>query len=127
MASTRANTAITKDGETYNKLQRPDDYLISTTPCLPPKPIPFEIYSNKRKRDRENAPGGKRSKMEGKDEGKQARAVGSYEECGMRTILPGLDDEGVDGEVDEAVAYLRGVRWVLFSLAMASADFCDQS
>lgn len=116
MASPRRNLAVTTDGETYNKLRRPDDYLTSTTPCLPPLPIQFDASSSKRKRGRDSAPGNKRSKMSSNyhgafEDGDHSRGLGSIKDCGMRTMLPGLDEElPSDDPMGEAVAYLQSVR-----------------
>lgn len=121
MATSRANLATTKDGETYNKLQRPADYLTSTTPCLPPLPVPVPINhssASKRKRGKDTGyAGSKRSKAgNGNDwsEEEQGRSVGQVKECGMRTMFPEMDGEGELGEgMEEALAYLRGVRYVV--------------
>ncbi|KAI8937571.1 hypothetical protein NX059_005286 [Plenodomus lindquistii] len=125
MATTHSNLAVTRDGETYNKLSRPDDYLTSTTPLLPPlspavRPL---AQSNKRKRGRDatvNSKSSKRTKdaevstclddnADKRDKKDKWWSTGDY---GMRTILPGVDDdvESTEGSIDEAMAYLRSVR-----------------
>lgn len=122
MASTHKNLAVTREGETYNKLSRPSDYLISTTPLLPPLSPAARpsAPANKRKRGREGTTGSNGSKRI-KDE----KAFGnlnhdaavldeswSAKSYGMRTILPGGEDEvELTGEsTNEAMAYLRSVR-----------------
>lgn len=99
MATTQVNLAVTKDGETYNKLSRPDDYLTSTTPLLPPlSPVTrpaAQAYKRKRGRD------------DGTNGSKRIR-----DDYDLRAQLPGGDDDASSmGEpTDEALAYLRSVR-----------------
>jgi hypothetical protein len=114
MGEPGANLAVTKDGGTYNKLQRPQDYMMPSThpppKAMPPKEAPRantlpETSASKRKRDQSNGTSNhKRTRVE----------QGGEEELhyGMRSLLPGLDDEGhsSDEGTIEALAYLRNVR-----------------
>lgn len=122
MAATHSNLAVTKDGEIYNKLSRPADYLTSTTPLLPPlaPAVRPSAHSNKRKRGREittKSDGAKRKKggfssSSLGDDAEVFHESGSTRSCGMRTILPGGDDdmELMGESMNEAMAYLRSVR-----------------
>jgi hypothetical protein len=125
MAGPGVNLAITKDGGTYNKLQRPDNYLTSTTPLPPPKkqPLADHIPSTgaiKRKHEHADPASKYKRTRVGQDRShgdtSDTWAAGKERlrgvENGMRTMLPGLDDEqhSVDGDIDEALAYLRDVR-----------------
>ncbi|OAL57037.1 hypothetical protein IQ07DRAFT_675140 [Pyrenochaeta sp. DS3sAY3a] len=106
MATSGANLAVTKDGGAYNKLRRPDDYLMGTTAPLPP-PLPAARgpeKSSKRKWEQEVTPDVKRPRPENKKYG---------EDTGMRTMLPSFEDEGQssDESTKEALAYLRSVRY----------------
>lgn len=112
MASSGLNSAVTKDGEVYNKLQRPDDYLDAAT-CRPP-PLatanPPAPYSSKRKRGQVAASGRKRTRA-----GVifvRTNAGHTTEEGGMRTVLSaGSEEEQLsDDSTSEALAYLRSVR-----------------
>jgi hypothetical protein len=110
-----SNRAVTKDGGAYNKLQRPQNYMMSsahppTPKAMPPKATPptktlSETSVGKRKYDQAN----------GTSKHKRARVEQDGEDethHGMRSLLPGLDDEGhtSDEGISEALAYLRGVR-----------------
>ncbi|KAF2856565.1 hypothetical protein T440DRAFT_494403 [Plenodomus tracheiphilus IPT5] len=123
MATTHSNLAVTKDGETYNKLSRPDDYLTSTTPLLPPlspavRPV---VQSTKRKHGGRDVTIGSNTNKRVKNESTSTdanehvnvlRKPGLSNNYGMRTILPG-DDDDVDlmgDSINEAVTYLRSVR-----------------
>ncbi|CAO2657671.1 Nn.00g037970.m01.CDS01 [Neocucurbitaria sp. VM-36] len=113
MASSGFNLAVTKDGGAYNKLQRPDDYLLPTTVShLPPlgAVVPPTAYSGKRKRGQDAAPGSKRARADASF----ARTIAgaTVKECGMRPMLPGgnEDEQLSDDSTNEALAYLRGVR-----------------
>jgi hypothetical protein len=127
MAGPGVNLATTKDGEAYNKLQRPPQhYLTSTAPPLPPtvarsaaaSPVP----PFKRKRDSAYpTPSQKRSRVEQeKGQGPNSLLVAAGRErvrdaaSGMQIMLPGVDDEGhsSDGSTCDAIAYLRDVRQV---------------
>jgi hypothetical protein len=120
MAGPRANLAVTKDGETYNKLQRPDNFL--------ERSAGFEQI-NDRKRERAavdrptagSAFGNKRAKThhtisatnfpQSSNEKHQHRGVGPASECGMRMTLPiDEEDQHSDDSMGEALAYLRSVR-----------------
>lgn len=121
MAGHRANLAVTKDGETYNKLQRPDNILDE---------LPSADNTTERKRERTaidrslSGPtsGNKRVKtqhvdlptgaFQSQDERRQNRNVGPLGECGMRMTLP-IDEEEAqysDDSLGEALSYLRSVR-----------------
>lgn len=118
------NLATTKDGEAYNKLQRPSqNYLASTAPPLalakPPPTDASPFASIKRKRSYADATTGhKRTRLEQrKTPLSTSLAAASKEElrdpdCGMRTMLPILDDGELssDSSTGEALAYLRSVR-----------------
>lgn len=121
MAGPRANLAVTKDGETYNKLQRPNDFLDQSAASK---------QANERKRERGalDTPvagpltGNKRAKTQhvgltvkapqSSDDRHQHRSSGPIAECGMRTTLP-IDEEEAqysDDSLGDALAYLRSVR-----------------
>lgn len=119
MAGPRTNLAVTKDGETYNKLQRPDSFLHTAT---------VVGAANERKRERtaddkcsaDATSVNKRAKWhrpglvaneKGSSEVKpQYRSAGAVSECGMRTTLPIDEEEHSDDSMGEALAYLRSVR-----------------
>ena len=115
MSNLGVNLAVTKDGETYNKLQRPDGYLISTQPLptSPPAASPT-TYSGKRKCAQEEVPEVKRARIERNTahSKRRPRVLDSYQEYGTRTVLPGLDGEEQlsDESTSEALAYLHSVR-----------------
>lgn len=121
MAGPRANLAVTKDGGTYNKLQRPDDLFDESTAMR---------KTNERKRDRAAvdrsivgpASGNKRAKAQhsgpapaapqSSSDSRQYRSAAPVGECGMRMTLP-IDEEEAqysDDSMGEALAYLRSVR-----------------
>lgn len=122
MAGSRTNLAVTKDGEAYNKLQRPNDFLDQSAALK---------QANERKREHGDldAPiagsstGSKRAKTQHTgqaskaaqstdDRSGQHRSGGSIAECGMRTTLP-IDEEEAqysDDSLGDALAYLRSVR-----------------
>jgi hypothetical protein len=116
MAASGTNLAITKDGETYNKLSRPDDYLISTQSPLPTASVASApaIPGNKRKHEQESASETKRAKTDRNTSRSKnrTRAHEQFREPGVRSVLPGLEGEEqlTDESIDEAVAYLRSVR-----------------
>ncbi|EOA81251.1 hypothetical protein ACJQWK_11090 [Exserohilum turcicum] len=115
MAASGSNLAVTKDGEAYNKLSRPDGYLTSTQPPLPSALAPSPaVASSKRKYEQENASETKRARIDrnGPRSKGQLRAHEQFREPGVRSALPGLDGEEQlsDESIDEAVAYLRSVR-----------------
>lgn len=122
MAGSRTNLAVTKDGETYNKLQRPNDFLGRSAAA---------VQANERKREHGelgadlSGPflGSKRAKTkrvghtlnsaQSSDDRSQYRGGGPIAECGMRTTLPLDADEEAqysDDSLGEAMAYLRSVR-----------------
>ena len=121
MAGPRTNLAVTKDGEAYNKLQRPSDFLDQSVALKLP---------NERKRERGALntpaagplPGSKRAKtqhvgplakdVQPSDRRNQYRGGGAIADCGMRTTLP-IDEEEAqhtDDSCGDALAYLRSVR-----------------
>jgi len=123
MAGTGVNQAVTKDGGAYNKLQRPQDYLLSTSTPPPRKntthvDAPAPPCSSKRKHDKaDNSIQHKRAKI-GQAEDGHANA-GSWtankssrrSKFGIQVELPGLDEDGSsDDGIGEALAYLREVR-----------------
>jgi hypothetical protein len=120
MAASRVNLAVTKDGEAYNKLQRPDDYLISVPPDQRPSTTasPSTLHTGKRKCDQNDEPGSKRARAERNITQKlthnkgRSRTQDSASELDARTVLPVLDGEGQlsDDDTNEAQAYLRSVR-----------------
>lgn len=128
MAGSGVNFAITKDGGAYNKLSRPE-YLVSASVPPPPKKQKLSsdflpMGANKRKQEQEQErqdTEDKRTKLETYVSEKNvqhglnnATAHPMRDlECGMRTVLPGLNNEGDDSEesVADALAYLRSVRY----------------
>ena len=122
MAGPRTNLAVTKDGEIYNKLQRPNDFLHQAAASK---------QANERKREYEDvdtpvvgsSTGSKRAKTQPtghaskvaqspNDRSGQHRGGGPMAECGMRTTLP-IDEEEAqysDDSLGDALAYLRNVR-----------------
>jgi hypothetical protein len=119
------NLAVTKDGGTYNKLQRPQDYLLASTRPPPPKATPpastlSSTSASKRKPDHaDDISKHKRTRLgHGDEKVDNPRTWTSSKErprgidCGMRSLLPGLDDEEYtsDDGISEALAYLRDVR-----------------
>jgi hypothetical protein len=106
-----------RHGRVWRKLQRPQDYLMSAITAPPPKKLPIadttsSTSASKRKREHANAtPKHKRTRLEQDSTSKERTRV---IDCGMRTILPGLDDEehSSDDSIGEALAYLRNVRLV---------------
>ncbi|KAF2131953.1 hypothetical protein P153DRAFT_364417 [Dothidotthia symphoricarpi CBS 119687] len=136
MAGHGVNLAVTKDGGSYNKLQRPGDFLASMS-----RPPPVEglitatlpaTHAGKRKRnqtassnvhDLGQVHGSKRTRVNNSapqpnavrglvDGNERSRGFGPTRDCGMRTTLPGLDDDEQlsDESMSEALAYLRSVR-----------------
>lgn len=113
MAGAGVNLAITKDGGAYNKLRRPDDYLITSGPQRPPLPVverpPLE-NTNKRKREQDALLRNKRSKqgLGYSHDGSGQPAL----DFGQKTGLPSGDDDDdfSDDSTSAALAYLRSVR-----------------
>lgn len=115
MSTVGVNLAVTKDGESYNKLQRPDGYLMSTQPpSISSSTASPTAYGSKRKCAQEEAVGVKRARIARitAHPKNRPRAVDSYQEYGTRTVLPGLDGEEQSSNetTSEALAYLHGVR-----------------
>lgn len=112
MSASGVNLAVTKDGGTYNKLSRPDDYLVSTQP--PPPSASAAISGSKRKQEHESASETKRARTDRNTSRSKTRGRTNdqFREPGARSVLPGLEGEEqlTDESIDEAVAYLRSVR-----------------
>ncbi|KAF2034423.1 hypothetical protein EK21DRAFT_56417 [Setomelanomma holmii] len=110
MVGPGVNLAITKDGGTYNKLQRPPDYLTARSVPSPPNIVSSADTGNSiplHKRKRELASTAFKSKRTKRDQD-----LVQTDACGMRAMLPGLDDEDLssDDSTGHAIAYLRSVR-----------------
>ncbi|KAH7078550.1 hypothetical protein FB567DRAFT_572061 [Paraphoma chrysanthemicola] len=110
MAGSGVNLAVTKDGGSYNKLQRPQDYLTASAPVPPLEdalPVETPESTSQFKRKREPTDGSSTSKRK-----RQVQDTSQLDSCGMRTTLPGLDDEDFasDDSTNDAMAYLRSVR-----------------
>jgi hypothetical protein len=115
MAGPRVNLAVTKDGGSYNKLQRPADYLSPTPPTK-------DTSERKRIRDvatGENAAGSKRAKTEHSSRAIAAsngktRAGGPLGECGMYSTfsldLQDYEEEERTDDMRDALAYLQSVK-----------------
>jgi hypothetical protein len=124
MAGSGVNLATTKDGGSYNKLQRPTNYLTSGAIPPPKNALKPEAQNptNASKRKREHAdtdPKQKRTRTEQNappKPGPRPSAANNEQsrdtESGMRAMLPGLDDHeySSDDGTSEALAYLRNVR-----------------
>lgn len=120
MAGPRANLAVTKDGETYNKLQRPENYLNGTAIsskaderkrelAAVDDPTTETISKNKRaKTTHVAATASNFSRSNDKHPYRNNTQIADY---GMRSTLP-IDDEAAEHSDDslEAFAYLRSVR-----------------
>jgi hypothetical protein len=119
MAASRVNLAVTKDGETYNKLRRPSDFPLSAPPNSSPltsAPSPAS-HTGKRKCDQDGASGSKRVKAERINTQRSTHGKGrprtqdTVNEYAPRNVLPVLDeDEQLSDDENEVRAYLRGVR-----------------
>jgi hypothetical protein len=107
------NLAVTKDGDSYNKLRRPDDYLMSTSRNASPLTTASSptIHIGKRKSEQDMMSVNKRPKT-GRE---RSRNPESAWDTGMKTVLPGLygEDQSTDESMSEAIAYLQSVRYVL--------------
>ncbi|KAF2642972.1 hypothetical protein P280DRAFT_467081 [Massarina eburnea CBS 473.64] len=131
MSRPGVNLAITADGETYNKLRRPDDFVASLAKPSPSEPAPAKPSvgeSSKRKHDEaeisdsgsDKEPESKRAREEHIRKPVAAektlvpdprRISRPIRECGMQSMFPGLDDDdSADDSTQDALAYLRGVR-----------------
>jgi hypothetical protein len=128
------NTAVTRDGEKYNKLKRPDDFLTAAPiekATVKSDPTPSngackrtlddaDITDQDSTEEQAKRPrfiisqdtlgkNGKQNKSQGK--GKTIyRATNG--ESSMQSMFPGMIDSGdlSDESTNEALAYLRGVR-----------------
>ncbi|KAJ8110705.1 hypothetical protein OPT61_g6512 [Boeremia exigua] len=118
MAGGRANLAVTKDGETYNKLQRPDDFLDDSGAAngrkreraVIDRPTAGPTSGNKRTKTHHD--GSTANSISSSDDRHHYGSAAAIAECGMRFTLP-IDDEeayGSDDSLGEALAYLRSVR-----------------
>jgi hypothetical protein len=125
MAGSGVNFAITKDGGAYNKLQRPQDYLMTATALPPPKNAthggaPSQTSTSKRKHENaDNTLKHKRSRPKREEAENVDSRPGTANKSSRRTKfgiqveLPGLDgDCSSDDDIGEALAYLRSVRYV---------------
>jgi hypothetical protein len=121
MATSKGNLAVTKDGEAYNKLRRPNDCLLSAPPNLLPSTAasPSTLHAGKRKCDQDGALESKRAKTErntttqrSTHSKRRSRTQDPARELAPRNVLPVLDEEGQlsDDDMSEALAYLRSVR-----------------
>jgi hypothetical protein len=123
MVGPGVNNAVTKDGGAYNKLQRPQDYLMSTTTPPPPKSAthiaaPSPPFASKRKHENVgNALKYKRPRLEQEEKGNEnprawaANKPARRTKFGIQLELPGLDEDcSSDEGIGEALAYLREVR-----------------
>jgi hypothetical protein len=123
MAGSGVNQAVTKDGGAYNKLQRPQDYLMFTSTPPPRKHTthvgpPAPPFSSKRKHDKaDNSIQHKRAKLVQTEDGNAnarswtANKSSRRTKFGIQVELPGLDEDGSsDDGIGEALAYLREVR-----------------
>ena len=122
MAGPRTNLAVTKDGETYNKLQRPNDFLDQAAASKQANerkreygdldaPVGGTSTGSKRAKTQHTGPASKAAQSTDDSSG-QRRSGGPIAECGMRTTLP-IDEEEAqysDDFLGDALAYLRSVR-----------------
>lgn len=135
MSPSGGNLAVTTDGGSYNKLRRPDDFLASLTSKPPPRDRPISATSppdsNKRKHEEadisdaapEEEPCSKRPREDRTPKAVRPLAANNrrmfrpIRENGMQSMFPGMDEDNLsDDDTAEALAYLRGVRSVLFHL-----------
>ncbi|KAF1952601.1 hypothetical protein CC80DRAFT_596419 [Byssothecium circinans] len=131
MSRSGVNLAVTTDGEAYNRLRRPDNYIASLTNTLPGERVYTEaIVGEVSKRKLEDAdisasgsdqePESKRPKEELIEKpsvtqkpliADTRRISRPTKECGMQSMFPGLDDnDSADDSTQDALAYLRSVR-----------------
>jgi hypothetical protein len=121
------NLAVTQDGETYNKLQRPGDYLTATTAPRPPRPLRPPIAdtsvaasASKRKYEQPDSASQRKRARPATRPATESTLPGPYAnrkrsrdiDCGMRTMLPCSDEEEAlsDVSLGDALSYLRSVR-----------------
>ena len=122
------NLAVTEDGAKYNKLERPDDLL--PTPQSEEDVVVAQAApeaSTKRKLDDNDAAGIEPERKKGrkrlKDDEDLDQPGGSglgaevrrnfNPEYGRQEQFPGIDEDNFsDGSMNEAMAYLRSVRYV---------------
>ncbi|KAF2679510.1 hypothetical protein K458DRAFT_490595 [Lentithecium fluviatile CBS 122367] len=132
MSRPGVNLAVTKDGGSYNKLRRPDDFVAALTSHSSPeneatRATPTDPHKRKleeagisvtedddepeSKRQKE-AHGLKPSLPSPKPFAADPRRIRRpVQDCGMQSMFPGLDDEDSSDEATkEALAYLRSVR-----------------
>jgi hypothetical protein len=129
MSEPGVNLAVTTDGETYNRLRRPDDYIASLTEPSPKDPAytrPTISESSKRKLDDADiSDSGKEPESKRPKETQLRKPMASQKplvadphrisrpmkENGMQSMFPGVDgDESSDEDTQDALAYLRSVR-----------------
>lgn len=121
MAGPRTNLAVTKDGGTYNKLQRPnnlfDDELTASKAnerkrerAAVDAPTSVPRLDNKRAKIQHSGP--KTAAFSVSNDSPKYRSGAPVGECGMRMTFP-IDEEDAqdsDDSLGEALAYLRSVR-----------------
>ena len=120
MAGPRTNLAVTKDGGTYNKLQRPDNLFDELTAseanerkrerAAVDAPIVVPRLENKRAKTQHS--GSISAALSVSNDSPQYRSGAPVGECGMRMTFP-IDEEDLqdsDDSLGEALAYLRSVR-----------------
>ncbi|KAH6620156.1 hypothetical protein C7974DRAFT_399013 [Boeremia exigua] len=121
MAGPRANLAVTKDGEPYNRLQRPDNLLHEHAPmnkaterkrerAAVDRPMTRPTSANKRAKM--NHPESTANSSPLLSDSYRNRSAATVAECGMRFTLPIEEDQAQDSDdsLGEALAYLRSVR-----------------
>lgn len=129
MAAVGPNLAVTRDGARYNKLTRPDDFiagLAAPNPDIEEAPVSAPRKTTEStKRTLDEADNGDGS--EGEESRKRTRiARGTVNsksrskarqpldmDYGMHSMFPGMVDDGdmSDESTNEALAYLRSVRY----------------
>jgi hypothetical protein len=120
MAGPRTNLAVTKDGGTYNKLQRPNNLFDGLTASKANErkreraavDVPTPVSSLGNKRAKKQHSGSTAAALSVSNDGPQYRNGAPVGECGMRMTFP-IDEEDAqdsDDSLGEALAYLRSVR-----------------
>lgn len=120
MAGHRTNLAVTKDGEAYNKLRRPDDAIsqhVATCQAGERKRERATVDrcvagpSSENKRTKTDHVAAAANVLQPSKSKQQTKSTGLISECGMRTTLP-IDEEAdsLHDSMGEALAYLRSVR-----------------
>ena len=120
MAGPRTNLAVTKDGGTYNKLQRPDNLFDELTASKANErkreraavDAPTSVSRLENKRAKTQHSGSTAAALSISNNSPQYRSGAPVGECGMRMTFP-IDEEDAqdsDDSLGEALAYLRSVR-----------------